>query len=462
VATVYNRVQLLGFPALRTQEPFRGVMGTFWKLFRTPAALYRADKVADGCCFVSDIPPCTNYSGGIFIDHMLQALDGHVRNAFIVLNPHLQPQMSSIVDGMELMTVEKPAESHSAEESASEIRAIEAYSEQHVSAAIFPSLLEFAGRKKTEAFWVLLEGQTMIRLAHQLIHATSLPVIVQVMDPPPNWFTAHNVDEVTQAELFEQYETVLRSAACCACASWAMADAYSEQFLVRCTPVIPSLPAASGKPACVGPKSRNTLRIGFSGQIYAMDEWERLLRVLDNMNWKIGGSRVEVHAFTELTRGTPGANKGRPVFFRGWVQSSSELIDLLNGMDLLYVPYRFSPQHSEEARLCFPSKLTTCLAAGVPVVLHGPAYSSPVLFAQKRRAAFICDTPTDEALLTTLTQAVGNPQEYRSIAENGRAAFDACLTDKVLANSLRQVLAAGPNPRRKVTLAHLTQVGSMS
>ena len=428
-------------------------MSRSWQLFRTATEEEAGNTAAENCCLVSDIPPCTNYSGGIFTDHMLQAIGGRIRSAFIVLNPTLQPKLSAIADEMEIVTVPKLAEQYHPPAPASERWQSEQKIEEHVRTELLPSLLQFAERRNVRSFWVLLEGQTMIRLAYQLLGATDLPVFVQVMDPPENWFTAHYIDEKSKADLYEQYETVLRSATGCATASWAMAEAYTQQFRARCVPVVPSLPAAAAKPREAVSNARSgAFRIGFAGQLYAADEWNTLLRVLDSLNWWYGSTPVEVHAYTTSPMDVTPVREGR-LLRHPWVNSTDELIQTLSACDLLYAPYRFGESFAEEARLCFPSKLTTYFATGRPTLLHGPAYASPVRFAKQWKAAFVCDSPGDAPLLSVLQTALADMDQYREFSDRGRDVFDRCLTYDTLGRAMRYVLTSGEGRPRTGTKA---------
>jgi hypothetical protein len=47
----------------------------------------------------------------------------------------------------------------------------------------------------------------------------------------------------------------------------------------------------------------------------------------------------------------------------------------LSATDFCYLPCWFAPEKRRHAELSFPTKLTTYLAAGRPVLYHGPAYA---------------------------------------------------------------------------------------
>ena len=56
--------------------------------------------------FVSDIPPCTNYSGGILIKEMMESVDCLVGNAFILLNRALSPKVPLMMEQWLNMRIE--------------------------------------------------------------------------------------------------------------------------------------------------------------------------------------------------------------------------------------------------------------------------------------------------------------------------------------------------------------------
>jgi hypothetical protein len=391
---------------------------------------------------VTDIPPATNYSGGVFVDHMLQSIDCAVRDVFVVLNPRLVPQVPRAAKAhLRMETAEKPNELYrpgaSSGPEPARIREQELASTRDIADRLLPAVLRRASRSGASAFWVVLEGQTMIRLAYALMAATPLPVYVQIWDPPASWLRAHGVDPVSTAEVLGQFGDVLRRAAACAASSWAMAAAYRERHGVRAVPVVPSLPASIVRRAARGPTDSSVFRIGFAGQLYARREWQTLLTCLDSLQWCIGDRKIEIHAFAQQVPEM--STHARHVRLYPW-QATAELITALSRCDLQYCAYWFDETFREDAELCFPSKLSTYLATGRPVLFHGPAYASPSRCLTRWNAAFICNSPGPVELATVLRTAVTDPPRYAATAENGRRAFDRYLTYDHLARSLREFL----------------------
>ena len=101
---------------------------------------------------------------------------------------------------------------------------------------------------------------------------------------------------------------------------------------------------------------------------------------------------------------------------------------LLAQCDILYCPYWFSAEFQEEARLSFPSKLTTYLAAGRPVLFHGPAYSSPAVFLERERAGICCTSSEPSAVVGALTTIATNGELRATLTKNGRLAWQERLS----------------------------------
>src|SRR5262249_42607238 len=156
-----------------------------------------------------------------------------------------------------------------------------------------------------------------------------------------------------------------------AAASDAMAVTYSERYGANAVPMLPFLPDHCGVPHRVLPE-RDHLAIGIAGQIYASQEVDSLMKALDSLDWPIKGQRVVVVYLgsNSIDHWHPSARIVRV----GWLPEH-ECLRLLNQMDLLYCPYWFDPLFREEASFSFPSKLVSYLAAGRPVLFHGPDYA---------------------------------------------------------------------------------------
>lgn len=390
---------------------------------------------------VTDIPPCLNYSGGIFLDHILQSIDYDIRDAVVIMDRNIKPVLSARAKAdLAITWLSKPFEYHERTKySAASIRKLENDHRKAVERITVPSVMRQIQAVGATSLWVLLEGQTMIRVAYELVRRTKLPIIVQVMDAPLNWFYAHGIDPETTQELLEQYRFTLRHASACAAASFEMARIYAGEYGIKSFPVLPSLPIEVALPPSSLNRSPRPFKIAVAGQLYARDEWNALLAALDSLDWRIGGRAVQVCAFTHNVLDARLIAEGKLVG-HPWV-STEELLHVLQDMDLMYCPYRFGEAYREEATLSYPSKLTTYLAAGKPAFFHGPAYASPAKLLHERRAGFTCHSMDPEQIAWMLVQALSDPDEYERTAMAGRRLFDNSFCYQSLAETVRSTLA---------------------
>jgi glycosyltransferase involved in cell wall biosynthesis len=161
--------------------------------------------------------------------------------------------------------------------------------------------------------------------------------------------------------------------------------------------------------------------------LYSSEEWNCLMQALEGIGWMIDGRHVEVRALGRIFG--INAHGERNIRFYGW-RSQQETIEILSGCDVLYCPYWFSPKFEEESRLSFPSKLTSYLASGRPVLFHGPTYASPSRFLQEQQAALQCNSLNKKAIIESLQKLVRDSKLYERLTSNGNAAFHAHLTEE--------------------------------
>jgi glycosyltransferase involved in cell wall biosynthesis len=273
--------------------------------------------------------------------------------------------------------------------------------------------------------WCVLEGQTLIRLALPVARALKVPLYTQVLDPPNWWLRDNRVDGLTTGAVLRRFEKTLRASACCAAVSAPMADEYSQHLGARAVAVMPGLPSALARPPMESPSHSEELTLGLAGQVYASREWDALMSALRSVEWRVCGRPVRIVVLGR--RASLSAEAPARIEYLGW-RPQSETIDILSRLDALYCPYWFDPAFETEARLSFPSKLASYLAAGRPVLFHGPEYASPARFLKDNEAAFFCHSLEPGEIVERLADVVRDPAAYATVTRNGRRAFDRYLT----------------------------------
>lgn len=372
------------------------------------------------------MPPCTNYTAGLVLDQLCSFLPEGSLGCFSVLHPVHNPEIPErwrrIPHGERLR--------HRDDWGVTRWQGMRAFLTEICVGrtrvrSLAQSAISFGKDFGAEALWCVLEGQTLIRLAVPVAKGLGVPLYTQVWDPPGWWFREHRIGPFTARRFMRHYHKALRSSTAVAAASWAMAEQYSKDYGIRAVPVVPGLDAGLARPPAtevhVGPE----LVIGVAGQLYASEEWTALVSALDSVQWKIADRDVRIRLLGRDFKMS--ANKGARVEFLGW-RSQVETIELLSEADILYCPYWFDPVFETEARLCFPSKLITYLAAGRPVLFHGPSYASPARFLKEHNAALFCHSLVPSEVAAALQLLVLDKDLYRQTTHNGRKAFEEHLT----------------------------------
>lgn len=394
-----------------------------------------ANKAATGkVLLLSAVPPSVKYSGALMLNAMCRALSPDSLSCFAVLTKGMRSEIHEEWRHIPYEHRQKPRECHH-RQFPLHLGVVESFlKEQSTAASAIPKLtdeiIDFAKKAGAEKIWVTLEGQTLIRLAASLQERLPLPMVAQVWDPPNWWLRDNNVDPISRKDILKTFGKVLSNPnTTVAAASWAMAETYQKEFGSKAIPVVPGLPKDWAREPASQLNSSSTLTIGFAGQLYSGDEWISLMDALDSLNWQIEGRAVEIKLLGRTFE--LHANGHRNIKIFGW-RSQPETLQILSECDILYCPYWFSPKYETEARLSFPSKLTSYLAAGRPVLFHGPKYSSPSRFIGQHDAALQCNTMNRKDIVDALVKLVAEPDEYRRFAINGTKAFHSQLTEDAM------------------------------
>jgi len=380
---------------------------------------------------VSDIPPCTNFSAGIYLHRLINLLPEKSVLCFSVLNRHITPIVPADLSWMLEKRVTKPIETYGIGRFG-KLRslAMETYFRSYTLPWLAKKVIEFSNANSIEKIWAPIEGQTMIGLVKKIIESSKIPVYPLVYDPPGWWLREHQVHPIISRQVLHDFAIIMNRAEMVACCSWAMAEHYRHIYSANTIPVVPGLDSELAREPIVATQNRDTFTITLSGQLYASHEWNALLSALRSVKWQIHGKKVKLQ-YLGAQLSLFANDQPADIEFLGW-RSQAETIDILSQSDLLYCPYWFDPAFEEEARFSFPSKLATYLASGRPVFFHGPEYSSPGRFLADNNAAVLCHSLEPGIIIEKLSQVINNPQFYAEVTRCGRLAFDQYLTSEAM------------------------------
>lgn len=282
-------------------------------------------------------------------------------------------------------------------------------------------IVRMGKKHNVDTLWVILDDPVPILIARCVARLLNARLIITIMDPPDSRMPRNqHYDRVTRRFVQQEFGRVLRQSVRCGVASESMAVEYRTRFGIN--PVV--LIHGAHPSDCVLPsyelRNCEEFVIGFAGTLYAYKEWDALLDALTKVNWELEGRKVKIRVLTSQFKSA--VHYKVNIEFLGW-RTFSDTVQLLAQTDIVYLPYWFSKDHDSSARLCFPNKLTTYLAAGRPVFYHGPEYTSPSQFLKRYPFGLACYTLDPEDIIETLRLFIVDKAGYAAAVREGQKAL---------------------------------------
>lgn len=406
---------------------------------------------------LSDIPPCENFTAGLVLSAMVRFVPRDEICCFTVANPTLDMQLAPEFANIPFEVHVKPNENWAWLPRQRFVRSLssvvsfagEYITEQTVVRALIRKAVSFGRKQGVDRVWAVLQGQTMIRMAQAVADQLGVPLHTHVWDPFSWWAKANCLDGITTRRIQSMFDNAIRHSRCVATASEPMAELYRDRFGVAAVPVIASHPQSMAQAPDLSCNDKKPLVIGMAGQFYAANEWLQLLHALRSANWRVAGRAVRI---VVLGAQRPPGVIDEHVSLLGW-KSQPDAAVILSQCDILYCPYPFDQGMKEVSLYSFPSKLVLYLAAGRPILFHGPCYSSPANYIKIRKCGLNASRLVASAVYNELERMVSNPEVYQVMGSNAQKAFITDFTLESMNKSFDQFIGCDPqNATRELRL----------
>jgi glycosyltransferase involved in cell wall biosynthesis len=137
-----------------------------------------------------------------------------------------------------------------------------------------------------------------------------------------------------------------------------------------------------------------------------------------------GIQSAELHLYTQLSpeRIRDWGWDHPSISVHGWV-SQQELQGVLQSADILFLPFSFSERVRYAVESAFPSKAADYLAAGRPILVFGPPYSSLVHYGAQEGFAEIVTEFSADALARGIHNIVASPEHRDTLASRALEVF---------------------------------------
>lgn len=279
-------------------------------------------------------------------------------------------------------------------------------------AAGLRACVEYAQARRIDEVWAVLDTPVSIALAQPVADALGVPLRVTVWDDVEHNVGYFKLDRLTAQRCRASFAKAIHRACSVAVIGETMQAEYQRRY--RQQGVI--LRHGAEQPTSSGPAAadREGLRIGFAGSVSARSAFDCLLAALDRLQWRVDGHEVTLVLMGQ--RFDVRSNVPRRIECLGY-RSVEATVALLSECTINYLPQPFEAGWRPFAELSFPSKLTTYLAAGAPILLHAPAYASlPKFFEQHPFGALA--TELDAAALADALETLCIDRQRRAAARH--------------------------------------------
>ena len=277
------------------------------------------------------------------------------------------------------------------------------------------------------------------RVAAAYAARRKLPLHMIVHD---DWPSIAARADLNQERVGRAFAEVYKAAASRLCVSPAMAEVYRARYGVAGTVLYP----------CRAPRAERTQRparlasqpftLAFAGSVNTPG-YAAALRAAADAVAAVGG-RLRLYGPLTSSQAAQIGLARAAVDIAGLVDSDALLAELAQHADALFLPMSFVEADAVNMQLAFPSKLTDYTAAGLPLLIFGPAYCSAARWARENDG--VCELVTlqgGSGLQDAVARLAQNPVRRAALAQAAMRAGDRDFSHAAAAAIFLGALAAG-------------------
>ena len=257
--------------------------------------------------------------------------------------------------------------------------------------------------------WLVLNSAEMIAVGPLLARRLKLPLVSLVWDPPVHLLQASRFDRVTRKLLLSRFSETLALSEKVAVVSESMAEDYARNHGAS-TVLMRRGVEWSGPARERDQAHKDEFVIGFAGALHAKTAWNAWVAALDQVGWQLQGRRIRMRMLGASLQVK--SRSSALIEYLGW-RDDAEATAILARCDATYLPFPFEPKLAEMARYSFPTKLSSYIALGLPMLAHAQASSSVGRFLTAQPGVAVLCTSLDAGpILAGLEQLMREPAAH--------------------------------------------------
>ncbi len=298
------------------------------------------------------------------------------------------------------------------------------------------NVLRYIEEHRPRQIWAVMNSTVVVDVVAELCNQFSSSLLVHVWDDRKHIFAQRQLDRLSTRRTERRFQKALSHAAKLAVIGPEMAEEYAH---FTDAPAVIIRHGISDDVVPRGhPSHSEEFRIGISGSMYCYSAWKAFLGALDALDWKLHGKKVVLYiAASDIHLYSFKAAECR---FMGW-RSSREVLEMLENCDLLYLPQPFEPDSQPLARLSFPTKLSSYVATGRPILIHSPSYGSLTPFSKTNQVGFLSNTTRVGELAKQLLEECSIPEKLIAQSIASARVATTLLSHKQFVSSTKEFLS---------------------
>lgn len=243
------------------------------------------------------------------------------------------------------------------------------------STSVANEIVDIIKEKNIEKVWITLSSPELILIAKELFKQAKIDLYSTIWDIPEYLLKNNNINYFLSKYIQKKFNEVLLESKKVSVIDEGMKlflpdNLHSKIHIIRNGIDFPESNIEKIK-------SKKSIKIVFAGSIYAKKEWNCLVESLISTDFIINNKLVELICIGKLPRF--GVKKDSRINFLGYLPNH-EVLNILSGCDIGYVPYWFDKSKRNVVQTSFPGKVSSYIASDLKILFHGPENSTVVRF----------------------------------------------------------------------------------
>lgn len=278
---------------------------------------------------------------------------------------------------------------------------------------VSPSLMEWINTFSPDIIYIQPSGICHMSLARQIQIKTGAKLVIHFMDDWPMLYMEPDIFHGFRAkETLHWLLQMIENSSLRLTISGKMADEYKRRYGYEFKPF--HNPASISLVASSSEKKRERhtpARIVYSGGISARNQLAALQTICKSVKaLNAQGLSAKFHIYTHPRWRAMYADKlqSECVVFEDYVADQSEINAIYQSSDLLVIPLCFGKTTLKYTALSMPTKVTSYMASGTPILVYAPTSTALSAYATEQDWAFTVSEPEEKCLRRVLHKALTN------------------------------------------------------